>query len=534
MKNKKGQPSKKRSKNNKALKKTPKKDTPLKSVDIRPSPGILGVLPHVNYKSWNALAEYVDNSIQSSRNHEEELQRIYKGNYRLEVSIEIDELSNQIEIADNAAGIAVEDFQDAFRTAKMPDDRDGLSEFGMGMKCASCWFGRKWQIKTKHLKDNVERTVDFDVQKIVENETSSLSYRETIVGDKKPYTILSLRDIRQIPKGPTIGKIKQHLGDIYRNFIREGSLVLKLNGKELSHHEPEILIASHHADPEGPKREWKADLNFTLNDGKPVMGYAALQKHGSRERSGFTLLRRGRVIQGSGEDGYRPSKIFQAQSSFRYLRIFGELHLDDFAVSYTKDGITWEGDDEEELQEKILEVLENEDLIDQAEKYRVRGVPDARRKVFDKSMNKAAGSIDETHVEQAINAGNKIDNGDASSQEIPRKPYKTYTLDFLEIKWKVNVHFDEDADNKDWFRMFEKDPSGSNKYKEIDIIIVLDHKVMGEYEAEGSKVVELLMKFAIAVSLTAYAARLSGDKNSFFFIKAFNAFASRYIANPDD
>ena len=60
-----------------------------KEVDISPSPGILSVLQHVNYKPWSALAEYIDNSIQSSLDHQKELIKLYKGSYGLEVSITI-------------------------------------------------------------------------------------------------------------------------------------------------------------------------------------------------------------------------------------------------------------------------------------------------------------------------------------------------------------------------------------------------------------------------------------------------------------
>jgi hypothetical protein len=38
----------------------------LNSVNIRPGVNVLSVLPHLNYKAWYALAEFVDNAIQSS------------------------------------------------------------------------------------------------------------------------------------------------------------------------------------------------------------------------------------------------------------------------------------------------------------------------------------------------------------------------------------------------------------------------------------------------------------------------------------
>ena len=35
--------------------------------------------------------------------------------------------------------------------AAIPPDRSGLSEFGMGMKSAACWFAPRWSVRTKAL-----------------------------------------------------------------------------------------------------------------------------------------------------------------------------------------------------------------------------------------------------------------------------------------------------------------------------------------------------------------------------------------------
>jgi len=85
-------------------------------------------------------------------------------NHKLRVSIEIDsEDGGRITIRDNAAGIAEADFLRAFRPAQLPPNRTGLSEFGMGMKSAACWFAPKWSVRTSALGELVERTVVFDI-----------------------------------------------------------------------------------------------------------------------------------------------------------------------------------------------------------------------------------------------------------------------------------------------------------------------------------------------------------------------------------
>jgi hypothetical protein len=46
-------------------------------VSIRPGVGILSVLRHLNYKPWFAMAEFVDNSLQSFLQNRVQLQKLH-------------------------------------------------------------------------------------------------------------------------------------------------------------------------------------------------------------------------------------------------------------------------------------------------------------------------------------------------------------------------------------------------------------------------------------------------------------------------
>jgi hypothetical protein len=92
------------------------------------------VLRHLNYKPWFAMAEFVDNSVQSFLDRQGELEAAGDGLHRVRVAIELDEDGQRITIRDDAAGIHEKDYARAFRPAALPPDRTGLAEFGMGMK----------------------------------------------------------------------------------------------------------------------------------------------------------------------------------------------------------------------------------------------------------------------------------------------------------------------------------------------------------------------------------------------------------------
>src|SRR5690242_8585233 len=129
------------------------------SINIRPGVSILSVLRHLNYKPWFAMAEFVDNAVQSFLQHRTELERIHGRAVKLKVEIETDDdAGGRIVIRDNAAGIHGNDYARAFRAAEVPTDRTGLSEFGMGMKSAACWFARDWSVRTSALGEPIERT----------------------------------------------------------------------------------------------------------------------------------------------------------------------------------------------------------------------------------------------------------------------------------------------------------------------------------------------------------------------------------------
>ena len=45
------------------------------SVDIRPTVGYLSILPSISYKPWYAIAEFVDNSLQSYIDNKNKLKK---------------------------------------------------------------------------------------------------------------------------------------------------------------------------------------------------------------------------------------------------------------------------------------------------------------------------------------------------------------------------------------------------------------------------------------------------------------------------
>src|SRR5688572_5917642 len=102
------------------------------TVNIRPGVSILSILRHLNYKPWFAMAEFVDNSLQSYFQYRKDLESVEGKGFKLRVVIEPEtdvDGGSRIAIRDNAAGIHKADYARAFRPAELPPERTDFAEF---------------------------------------------------------------------------------------------------------------------------------------------------------------------------------------------------------------------------------------------------------------------------------------------------------------------------------------------------------------------------------------------------------------------
>ena len=92
-----------------------------------------------------------------------------------------------------------------------------------------------------------------------------------------------------------------------------------------------------------------------MSNGASIKGFVAIREKGSTTQAGFSYFRRKRLIEGSDDEKRRPVKFLK----FKYLSLsknFGEIHIDGFDVSHTKDSFNFL-EYEDELNEKIKKLL---------------------------------------------------------------------------------------------------------------------------------------------------------------------------------
>jgi hypothetical protein len=487
----------------------------IERVSIRPGVSVLSVLRHLNYRPWFALAEFVDNALQSFIANQAALRHLHGPAYRLTVQIDIEPGPPAvIKIRDNAAGISAADYPRAFKPAEIPPDRTGLSEFGMGMKSAACWFAPRWYVRTAALGEPVQRKIVFDIQQIIHDRLEELAITETPVPATEHFTEIVLEQPYRLPVKKTIAKIKEHLSDIYRSFLRDGTLDLRFDGEPLHFQDPAVLKVPYFKDPGGPSREWKKTIDFDFGNGQTVRGFAAIRETGNVSRSGFALFRRGRLIEGSGDEGYRPEAIFGKSNSFRYQRIFGELNLDGFEVSHTKDGFQWD-ENEGPFISLLEEHLDKNDLplLRQAEGYRARP---ARNALLDNATQavESTGADIEAKLPRALPEIASLPDHATSEKPLNGgKPLagKELAITFQGKPWHISIEITDDPTAIEWLDI-SSIKFGNDGGRRLELRLAAAHPFMVRFAQRDGETMEALLRVAAALGIAEILFKSSASK----------------------
>tara|TARA_B100000787_G_scaffold141292_1_gene110361 strand:+ start:805 stop:2349 length:1545 start_codon:yes stop_codon:yes gene_type:complete len=477
------------------------------SVDIRPTVGYLSILPSISYKPWYAIAEFVDNSLQSYLDNKNKLKKLHPSSWKLRIGIYIS--NSKITIIDNAAGIGEKDYYRAFRAAARPEKRDGLSEFGMGMKTAACWFSPVWEVKSKAIGEKIEKKVKFDINKIVKDNVEELEVKESPAGINQHGTEINLHQLRRGLGGVTKGKIKEHLSSMYRLYIKKNEIEIRVNDEKLEYKIPPILNAPFFYEQGLVKNEkkikWIKDIDFKYGKSKKIIGFAAIFDEGKigfskSKYAGFNLFRRNRLIKGVGEnEGFRPPSIFGDNKSFRNYRIFGELHLDDQEVSHTKDEFLWDDEDFNEFLDKLKKCLQKEpvNIYQQADNYRLerraRNLKIQTSEGLDGAIKLVPGAL-------KILQDNKV----PILLESPKvkltpkdKQVRSKLLNYEGNSWNFKIILNYDKNERDWIQIYEK----GNKTKDIEITVAMGMGFTRQYFGSTPEEVEGMLALIEYIAL---------------------------------
>ena len=317
------------------------------------------------YTPWHAIAEFVDNSTQSFFDNRivlEEAAKKAKLPRPLKVIIQYSSSEDCFTVQDNAMGMSLSELTHALHLSEPPVNTSGRSQFGMGMKTAASWLRNQWEIKTKKFGEPIEYTVTVDVDRIASGE-NYLDYVERTqdIDLDSHYTLISIVNLNRRFPSRTLGKIGQYLRSMYRQDFRNQVLTLIWRKQELNWEEVDPRLALD-ANGNTYRREFKFFVGTDSEDpndvkDKEVRGWIGVLAKGKRRDAGLTIFQSDRVIKGW-PDTYRPEDIYgDERNDLLNQRLLGEIHLDGFLVSHTKDAIQWMGDQEEQIGRNLKEIF---------------------------------------------------------------------------------------------------------------------------------------------------------------------------------
>ena len=298
--------------------------------DITPDKSLVKKLGAVGYRTEQAIAELVDNSIDART-----------GDVCGRVNVYLDFKGMRIMVEDDGTGMDGTELAGAMTIAKEMHNSEGrLGRFGMGMKSACSALGKRFAITTSKVGSNTEYTTEYDEgswMSDTEQGWKNLRINEKAISKDGHWhgtkiTISSL----SVPLYPNqVSNLKESFGIRYSPYIESGQISLHVNTVQCR--------PTKQQDTEPGSR---IGLRIPLSFDRKITGHLELLKKRSiRGNYGLHLFWRGRLIKAFSKFGF-PAHPENA-------RIIGSINLDHVPVNYTKSGFLEESKEYAEAIEKF-------------------------------------------------------------------------------------------------------------------------------------------------------------------------------------
>jgi hypothetical protein len=466
-------------------------------VDMRSTLGeTLESYSRLTYKVETAIAEFVDNSTQNYFSFKNELEKS-SPNFILRIYIDYDFVRKTLTIIDNAMGMKFNEFYSALIISRKTENTKGRSEFGMGLKTAASWFSKIWEVETKHMNEDKVYYVKVDIPEIKNKKINQIKIFDKTELSKQHYTKITLKELNKPITELKLSKLRSELASIYRRDIQNEKIKIYINREELTFEYPQFLREERDGKMVTYRKEFKESLIF---EGLKydLSGFVGLRFEGSYEETGFTLIRRGRVITGGFKNGFKPPEIFKKPNSFISLRLFGEVELDNWPVTQAKDEFDWDGSG---LKEIFIDKLKEVSLeyARKAESYRVNAdkhdskVSEKDAQSFAQSTVDDLSKVKQIQIDQKSPIKIETNNENASYSLNIKLASKIYN-----IKVSFTNQFDSD--------LFEVE--FTDKY--IDVKINSNYPFFDEYIGD-KKLMNILQRLIVIIVLSEERAKLMSD-----------------------
>ena len=298
-------------------------DTP---VDITPDKSLVKKLGMVGYRTEQAIAELIDNSIDARIEGVAE-----------EICIDLDFKGRRITISDNGHGMGIEELTAAMTIAKETKGDDKLGRFGIGMKSACSALGKRFLIRTAKIDSDGEYLAEYDEDKWLSDE--GRGWNNFTIAKEPPAerwygTRITISELN-VPLYPNqVSNFKDNFGIRYGPYLQDGQVKIRINTRYCKPAEFDVVPGT------------RIPVDIRLDFGRRITGHLLLlKKHSVRGQYGINLFQKGRLIKAFEKFGFSP----HPQNS----KVVGKLNLDHVPVNFTKSSFIEESPEYEQAVEKF-------------------------------------------------------------------------------------------------------------------------------------------------------------------------------------
>ncbi len=298
-------------------------DTP---VDITPDKSLVKKLGMVGYRTEQAIAELIDNSIDARIEGVAE-----------EIGIDLDFKGRRITISDNGHGMGIEELTAAMTIAKETKGDDKLGRFGIGMKSACSALGKRFLIRTAKVDSDGEYWAEYDEDKWLYDEGrgwNNFAITKEPPAERWYGTRITISELN-VPLYPNqVSSFKDNFGIRYGPYLQDGQVKIRINTRYCKSAEFDVVPGT------------RIPVDIRLDFGRRITGHLLLlRKHSVRGQYGINLFQKGRLIKAFEKFGFSP----HPQNS----KVVGKLNLDHVPVNFTKSSFIEESPEYEQAVEKF-------------------------------------------------------------------------------------------------------------------------------------------------------------------------------------
>jgi len=289
--------------------------------DITPDKSLVKKLGLSGYRTEQALAELVDNSIDA---------RIPGRTEHIVVRLDFER--HRIVVEDDGCGMDGGGLAQAMVIARSDKDEGKLGRFGIGMKGACSALGRRFEIVTSQEGSGVRHRARYDEKEWLGDASKGWDNFEVeearpARGEEDWHGTRVIIDPAAVPMySNQTARFRERFGTRYSPYLESGQVDIRINTLACSPAAPALADGS----------EWEP-VDIRLAQGRRIAGrLGLLQKRSVRGEYGIHLFKNGRLIKAFEKFGF-PA---HPENS----RLIGDLSLDHVPVSFNKSTFIKESD----------------------------------------------------------------------------------------------------------------------------------------------------------------------------------------------